>query len=78
MNLERIAGDPLIRAFIGCYLSGYRIVELISKNKISNDQKIAIRHVTNRLISGLRGPSHVSDLQGLSMVYMPYNSGGRL
>ncbi len=50
LNIDKRAGELLIRDLIGCYLLGYRIVELISKNEIYNDQKIAVRQVTDRLI----------------------------
>lgn len=50
LNIDKRGGEPLIRDLIGCYLSGYRIVELVSKNEIYNDQKIAILQVTDRLI----------------------------
>jgi phosphate uptake regulator len=50
LNIDKKVGETLIRDLIGCYRSGCRVVELVSKNEIYNDQKIAILQVTDRLI----------------------------
>jgi phosphate uptake regulator len=34
LNIDKRVGETLIRDLIGCYLSGYRTVELVSKNEI--------------------------------------------
>jgi phosphate uptake regulator len=49
LDIKDRSGDPLIRDLIGCYLAGYRTIEVVS-DRMTSDQKKEIHDVVNMLI----------------------------
>ncbi len=49
LDIKDKSGEPLARDIIGCYLGGYRTIE-VSSNHMSGAQKKDIRQIVNKLI----------------------------